>query len=104
MLAYTTEDKLILDRLKSENPELTRGRHVLRLIPVGWTLNGDELFCLSRGDAREWEVVVVESRAITAVRYACELSTFLAAVLSKRLRCPAFPPTFPSSTPRFQSA
>lgn len=104
LLDYDTEHVTILDGLRSQYPDLACDPDVGRLIPFAWTVNGDELFYLSRRNGRPWEVVVVPSRGTEGERYRTDVVTFLADVLTKRLRCPALVRTFPSDSPTFRHA
>lgn len=101
LLEYKTETQMIMEGLAARYPELSVAKQCLRLIPIGWTRNGDELFYLIAAEQSEWEIVIAESRSFDGTRYCLSLSSFLANVISKRLNCPQFPNQFPSVNPTF---
>ncbi len=98
---YRTEDAAVLEALVTEYADLMAAPEPLRLIPVGWTRRRDELFYLVRAGAVT-DLVVAPTRTAGVYRYPETVSSFLAGVLGRRLRCPAFPDRFPSAEVGFR--
>jgi hypothetical protein len=71
------------------------------LLPFGVTDNGDYLYWLTVGEPDDWKVVVGAARAPLYESFNLGACSFLAAVLTRRVRCGIFPKSFPGATPAF---
>jgi hypothetical protein len=71
------------------------------LLPVAMTDNGDVIHWLTHGQPEQWTIVVNESRGPDYEEFRMNLTTFLAAIVSERVRCRAFPRSFPGSDRSF---
>jgi hypothetical protein len=71
------------------------------LLPFGKTDNGDALFWQTVGEPDKWPVVVNAARDPAYEQFECDMTDFLAGVLTRRLRCSVFPEDFPSARPLF---
>jgi len=71
------------------------------LLTLGYTANGDMLFWKTLGSADRWTIVVNGTRSDDYEEFRMNLVTFLAEVLSGRIRARRFPEDFPSPTPSF---
>ncbi|MDG5471415.1 SMI1/KNR4 family protein [Jeotgalibacillus sp. ET6] len=73
------------------------------LLPWAYTDNGDELYWLTDGKPDEWKIVVYESRSLENYTYSLTMVEFLSQIITKELRCKAFPDDFPSNETTFVS-
>lgn len=71
------------------------------LLPFGRTDNGDALFWQTVGEPDKWPVVVNAARDPTYEKFECDMTDFLAGILTRRLRCSIFPEGFPNETHLF---
>jgi hypothetical protein len=65
------------------------------------TDNGDVLYWKTEGDPDEWRVVIFDPRESQQFEFPGGMTEFLAAVLTRRVECRAFPRDFPSASPVF---
>ena len=73
------------------------------LLPFGITDNGDVLYWLTSEAPSDWNVVVNESRGPRYERYELDMTTFLARVLTRSVRCAIFPDDFPQAPIVFEA-
>lgn len=73
------------------------------LLPFGVTDNGDMLLWLTAGEPRRWSVVVNAGREPTYETFECDMTDFVAGILTGRLHCSVFPDLL-SSVPTFAPA
>jgi hypothetical protein len=71
------------------------------LLPFGGSDNGDMVFWLTDGEPDEWRVVVNAARDPEYDRFDCNMTDFLAGILTRRIRSIVFPDGFPSPQPVF---
>jgi len=71
------------------------------LLPVAMTDNGDVVYWRTQGKPEQWLIVVNEARGPDYEEFQMNLTTFLAAIMSVRIRCRAFPRGFPGSDRSF---
>ena len=71
------------------------------LLAFGQTDNGDVLYWRTNDDPSQWTVLIYEGRGPNFVEFAGSMTSFLKAVLSRRVRVKVFPHDFPSDDPRF---
>ncbi len=103
LLDYTFDDELNLDAVRRCFPDLRR-LPLLHLVPIAWTINGDELFYLYPTTGNEPPpILIIPSRCIGdgIERHRRSLSELLALFLRRTLRSTVFPHNFPSKSPRF---
>jgi len=74
------------------------------LLPFGKSENGDALYWLTIGEPERWPIVVNAARDAVYEKFECDMTDFLAGILSRRIRCSVFPEGFPSGSPTFGSA
>jgi hypothetical protein len=74
------------------------------LLPFGKSDNGDVLYWLTARVPEQWPVVVNAARDPAYEKFECDMTDFLAGILTRRLRCAIFPEDFPSRSPKFVSA
>jgi hypothetical protein len=74
------------------------------LLPFGKSDNGDALYWLTAGAPERWPVVVNAARDPTYEKLECDMTDFLAGILSRRIRCSIFPEAFPNGWPTFVPA
>lgn len=72
------------------------------LLPVGITDNGDVIHWLTKGSSDAWSVVVNDSRSPEYEEFDCDLTSFLASILTRDIRSKIFPESFPNTQPRFE--
>lgn len=73
------------------------------LLPFGKSDNGDALYWLTIGEPKRWPIVVNAARDEMYEKFECDMTDFLAGILTRRIRCSIFPDEFPSSSPAFVS-
>lgn len=73
------------------------------LLPFGKTDNGDALYWLTSGEPERWPIVINAARDPTYERFQCNMTDFLAGILTRRISCSIFPHGFPSGSPTFVS-
>jgi hypothetical protein len=61
------------------------------VLPLGRTDNGDELYWITEGQADQWHVLVLASRATRQERHRMSVTAFLAALLAGHLETRLFP-------------
>jgi len=71
------------------------------LLAFGQTDNGDVLYWRTGGAPMQWTVVAYESRGPDFFEYSGSMTSFLEAVLSRKVRASVFPDDFPSYAPWF---
>jgi hypothetical protein len=71
------------------------------LLPVGITENGDVLYWITRGTPEHWPVAINEARGPEWEQLKLDITSVLAALVSRRIRCGVFPDEFPSANPSF---
>ena len=71
------------------------------LLPFGKSDNGDALYWLTIGEPDQWPVVVNAARDPVYEKFECDMTDFLAGILTGRIRCSVFPEGFPSGPPAF---
>jgi hypothetical protein len=74
------------------------------LLPFAKTDNGDAMFWLTQGDPNEWPVVVNAARDASYEKFDCNMTRFLAGILTRNLRCSIFHDSFPDGEPTFDPA
>jgi len=72
------------------------------LFPWGRTGNGDCLYWIRSGEGFLDRVVVCDSAAMGWQEFEMSTTTFLASVLTRRVRVQCFPDTWPSLLPEFE--
>lgn len=73
------------------------------LLPVAITDNGDVVHWLTNGDPNDWVIVVNESRSPDYEQFDCDLTSLIEGVLSRTLRCRAFPSSVFAADMSFRS-
>ena len=73
------------------------------LLALGMTDNGDVLHWRTVGPPDAWTIVVQAARGPEFVADAHDLTGFLAGILDRTIRCPAFPADFPPDTIGFEA-
>jgi hypothetical protein len=71
------------------------------LLPWGNDENGNYIFWLTKGNASKWPTVVAEGRGPLWQRFDFPMTTFLAKILTKQIRCKIWPTSFPSKKRSF---
>jgi hypothetical protein len=71
------------------------------LLPLGGTDNGNTLFWLTRGSPEHWRIAINEARGPEWNTFKLDLTSLLAALLSRKIRCTVFPDDFPAPQPSF---
>jgi len=61
------------------------------LLPVAVTDNGDIIHWITSGEPADWTIVVNEARSPDYHQFSCNLTDFLADLISKSIICRAFP-------------
>lgn len=74
------------------------------LLPAGMSDNGDVIHWRTVGAPDAWTIVVQEARGPVFVAHDTDLTGFLAGVLDRSIRCPAFPDDFPPDRLDFEPA
>lgn len=72
------------------------------LLPCAITDNGDEIFWLTSNVVDEWNIIVYESRSSGYYEYNMGLAEFLYKILTKDIKCSAFPDDFPGDKYKFR--
>jgi SMI1-KNR4 cell-wall len=70
------------------------------LLPFGGDENGNVLYWLTEGDPAVWPCVVGEGRGKRWERYDVAMTTFIAKILTKEIRCKIWPGSFPGRKSR----
>jgi hypothetical protein len=73
------------------------------LLPFGKSDNGDALYWLTTGEPERWPIVVNAARDPAYERFECDMTDFLAGILTQRIRCSIFPGGFPRGSPTFST-
>ena len=73
------------------------------LLAVGMTDNGNVLHWNTTGLTDDWTIVVQEARGPFFTSTDQDLTGFLAGVLDRTVRCPAFPDDFPNDAIAFEA-
>lgn len=71
------------------------------LLPWAYSENGDEIYWLTSSNPNKWSIVVYETRSPQYHHYEMSMTEFLYKILTKELKCDAFPEDFPSEKPEF---
>lgn len=72
------------------------------LLPFGGTDNGDRLYWVTDGEPDSWWIAVNESRGPTFSEHKCDMTQFLADILTLKTVCAVFPDDFPDGDTSFK--
>ena len=73
-------------------------------LPWGKTDNGDVLHWVTEGAPDEWTVAVTAARDPEFELHPCDMTEFLAGILTRKIVCRVFPAKFPKGDPVFEPA
>lgn len=99
---YSSEAEELLFLYQRRSQNLVKSSQVRRLIPIAYTINGDELFYTMNANGLA-HLVIAESRGGDFEEFDGTLSDFLADFLSTKVKSRLFPPSVPSQNPSFKS-
>jgi hypothetical protein len=90
-----------LRRLENEELPFSLFPQIGGILPFGATDNGNILFWRTRGTPNNWSIVIFQARGPKFQEFRTSLTSLLAQLLMRRIRCEVLPADFPLSVSRF---